>query len=258
MSKICTRWAATKRRPCQREAAEWPAVAGEPEPVVACWSHLTDSERELCRRARELANAERARIWWEGQPERERLAAEAERQRQAKLATCPCWDRLPQGPAGYARWYPAASRCTVCQSWLCASCERVRVESEGGQCETCRPPTTEGALQAQVTGPFFLVTLGGLEDHDFERAMQLLIRAGARNGGRARTFRVDTPLGASQLEALGDLEDLHDGDCVTITVEPGDDGSMKVRVDPDAPQPDLSGLGNTDNWWFANGYTTPR
>ncbi|MBS2966315.1 hypothetical protein KGA66_24935 [Actinocrinis puniceicyclus] len=88
--------------------------------------------------------------------------------------------------------------------------------------------------------------------------MQLLIRAGARNTGRARAFRVDTPLGASQLEALGGLEDLNDSDCVTITIEPGDDGSMNIRVDPDAPQPDLSGLGNTDNWWFANGHTTPR
>ena len=110
---ICTRWAATKGRPCQREAAEWPTVPGEPEPVTACWSHLTDAERELCRKARDLAAAERARIWLEGQPERDRIAAEAERERQTRLATCPCREGLPHGPVGRARWYPAASRCTV-------------------------------------------------------------------------------------------------------------------------------------------------
>lgn len=254
MPVICTRWAPTKGRACQRLAAEWPVVSGEPAPVAACWSHLTDPEREACHNARSLAYAERARIWQKGQPERDRLAAEAERERQVKLATCSCREGLPQGLAGNARWYPAASRCTVCRSWLCASCERMRVDAEGGQCEACRPPAKDGTVQAQATGPFFLIELGGLDNEDFEYAMHLLIRAGARNGGQARAFRVDTPLGASQLEALGDLEDLDDNDSVTLTVEPGAQGDMKVHVDPDVPQPDMSGLGDTDKWWYANSY----
>jgi hypothetical protein len=249
----CTRWAVTKGRPCQREAAEWPAVPGEPEPVAACWSHLNSREREVCRRARELAGAERARIWLEGQPERDRLAAEAERERQAKLATCLCREGLPKRLTENARWYPDVSRCAVCQSWLCASCELVRVEAEGDQCATCRPPANDSSLSTQVTGPHFLITLGGLEN--FEYAIQLLIRAGARNGGQARVFRVDIPLGLSQLDALGDLEDLDsDSDSVTLTIEPGDDGDSKVRIAPDSPQPDLSGLGDIDKWWYANGY----
>jgi hypothetical protein len=255
MLMTCTRWAATTRRPCQREAALWPAVPGEPERVVACWSHLTGPEREACRRARDLVAAERAKIWQEGQPERDRLAAEAEREQQAKLATCPCQEGLPQGTPGHVGWWPDAPQCAECRSWLCASCERVRVKAEAGQCEACRPSAKDSPPPAQTTGPFFLITLGGLEN--FEFVVQLLIRAGARNGGQYRVLRVDTPLGESQREALRYLEE-HSSEPVTLTFEPGTSGDTEVRIDPAAPQPDLSGLGDIETWWFTNGYPSAR
>ncbi|MEU7297675.1 hypothetical protein AB0A76_31515 [Streptomyces exfoliatus] len=94
--------------------------------------------------------------------------------------------------------------------------------------------------------------MGGLEC--FTEAMRLLIRAGARNGGNPRQFAVDLPVGSGQAQALEDLKTFSLG---------SDEGSIKVTlvpedanraVDPDLPDPDLSGLGDIDGWWLAHGY----
>ncbi|MDX3166007.1 DUF6207 family protein [Streptomyces scabiei] len=47
-------------RPCTRQAAEWPEGFVEVDDVGACWSHLDETEREWCLRARE---AYRAAFW---------------------------------------------------------------------------------------------------------------------------------------------------------------------------------------------------
>ncbi|WP_282698089.1 hypothetical protein [Streptomyces sp. CC208A] len=56
----CTRRAKSTRRPCRRQAAEWPCYDDLPAPVVACASHLTPAEWAACQEARARANAERA------------------------------------------------------------------------------------------------------------------------------------------------------------------------------------------------------
>ncbi|MFJ1742634.1 DUF6207 family protein [Streptomyces microflavus] len=40
------------RHPCGRQAAEWPRGYGAEDPG-ACWSHLTEGEREVCRQIRD-------------------------------------------------------------------------------------------------------------------------------------------------------------------------------------------------------------
>ncbi|MER5515886.1 hypothetical protein [Streptomyces sp. NPDC002763] len=244
----------TKARRCSGLPTHWPAVPGEPAPVAACWTHLSEEERENCTRARGLVRAERARIWAEAEPERQRRAAEAEAERCARLAACPCDEQLPEELRTYSAGY-APKRCKGCGSWLCASCDRVRVATEGAQCDTCRPHVTEPACNGDHTGedgPCYRITVGGLEC--FEEAMCLLIRAGAHNGGSPRVFAVHLPICDSQAEALQALKEFDRGsDAGTIEVVLVPDGA-NAMVDPGLPEPNLSGLGDIDSWWYANGY----
>ncbi|MEU4152062.1 hypothetical protein [Streptomyces sp. NPDC026659] len=84
--------------------------------------------------------------------------------------------------------------------------------------------------------------------------MRLLIRAGAHSGGKPRVFAVHLPICDSQAEALEALDTFNLGsDAGTIEVELVPEGT-KVMVDPGLPEPDLSGLGDIEGWWFANGY----
>lgn len=251
----CIRVTKTKARPCQSRPTEWPAIPGEPAPVPACWVHLSEEERQNCTRARDLRRAERARIWAEGEPERQRRATEAEAERRVRLAACPCKERLPEKAGMRSGRYPAPNRCTGCDSWLCASCDRVRVVTEGAQCETCRPHVTEPGCNGDHTeegDPYYRITVGGLEC--FDEAMCLLIRAGAQNGGAPRVFVVRLPICDSQAEALEALETFDSGsDAGSIEVELVPEGT-KATVAPGLPEPDLSGLGDIESWWLANGY----
>ncbi|MER7179485.1 hypothetical protein ABT404_08370 [Streptomyces hyaluromycini] len=127
--------------------------------------------------------------------------------------------------------------------------------TEGAQCETCRPHVTEPACNgdhAEEDGPYYRITVGGLEC--FDEAMCLLIRAGAHNGGTPRVFAVHLPICDSQAEALEALKTFGRGsDAGVIEVELVPEGS-KTMVDPGLPEPDLSGLGDIESWWLANGY----
>ncbi|NMI54236.1 MULTISPECIES: hypothetical protein [unclassified Streptomyces] len=245
----------TKARRCSSGPTDWPAIPGEPAPVAACWTHLSKEERENCTRARGLRSAERARIWAEGEPERQRRAAEADTERRARLAACPCDEELPEEVGTYSADYAAPNRCKGCDSWLCGSCDRVRVATEGAQCETCRPQVTapvRNGDRAEEDDPYYRITVGGLEC--FEMAMRLLIRAGAQNGGSPRVFAVHLPICDSQMEALEALKTFdHGSDAGSIEVELVPEGA-KATVDPGLPEPDLSGLGDIDNWWYSNGY----
>ncbi|CAM5653952.1 hypothetical protein SPURM210S_00907 [Streptomyces purpurascens] len=151
--------------------------------------------------------------------------------------------------------YPFPNRCKGCDSWLCASCDRVRVATEGAQCETCSPHVTEPACNgdhAEKDGFYYRITLGGLEC--FDEAMCLLIRAGAHNGGAPRVFAVHLPICGSQAEALEALKSFDRGsDAGSIEVELVPE-EAKARVDPGLPEPDLSGLRDMEGWWLANGY----
>ncbi|MEV7060921.1 hypothetical protein AB0N95_36405 [Streptomyces microflavus] len=151
--------------------------------------------------------------------------------------------------------YPAPNRCKECDSWLCASCDRVRVVTEGAQCETCRPQVSEPACNvdhAEEDGPYYRITVGGLEN--FDEAMCLLIRSRAHNGGAPRVFAVHLPICDSQAEALKALKTFDRGsDAGTIKVELVPEGA-EAMVDPSLPEPDLSGLGDIESWWLANGY----
>ncbi|MDV5143183.1 hypothetical protein R1T08_02375 [Streptomyces sp. SBC-4] len=247
----------TKARRCQVSTTDWPVIPGEPAPVAACWTHLSEEERESCSRARKIRNAERARAWAEEEPERQRQAAEAEAERLARIAACPCDTQLPDEAGTRSTGYAAPNRCKRCGSWLCASCDRVRVEAEGLQCKTCRPPASKPAQNGDAApqdSPHYQITVGGLEC--FTEAVCLLIRSGARNGGNPRQFAVHLPICASQAEALEDLKTFSlgsDAGRIQVTLVPED---AKAVVDPDLPEPDLSGLGDVDSWWLAHGYPT--
>ncbi|MFD4263307.1 hypothetical protein ACFWR9_38295 [Streptomyces sp. NPDC058534] len=100
--------------------------------------------------------------------------------------------------------------------------------------------------------PYYRITVGGLEC--FEEAMRLMIRAGAHNGGSSRVFAVHLPICASQAEALEVLKTFDRGsDKGSIEVVLVPEGTA-ATVDPGLPEPDLSGLGDIDSWWYANGY----
>ncbi|MFF7242034.1 hypothetical protein [Streptomyces collinus] len=249
----CIRRLKTQARRCSNPPTDWPEVEGEPAPVAACWVHLSAKEREDCNRARSLRAAEARKIWEEGEPERQRRAAEAEAERLARVASCPCAEQLPESvekPFGG----PAPNRCKGCGSWLCASCDQVRVPNEGAQCEGCRPDVTEPACNGDHSEdePYYRITVGGLEC--FTEAMGWLIRAGAHSGGRSRVFAVHLPVCDSQAEALEALKTFASGSDagnIKVTLVPED---ATVAVDPGLPQPDLSGLGDIDRWWYANGY----
>ncbi|MCZ1011907.1 hypothetical protein [Streptomyces lydicus] len=223
--------------------------------MASCWVHLSEEERESCTRARGLRNAEQARIWAEGEPERQRRAAEAAAERRARLAACPCAEQLPEEAGTRSTGYPAPSRCKGCDSWLCASCDRVRVAAEGAQCDTCRPQPAQPSLcsgHAEEDGPYYRIRVGSLEC--FAAAIGLVIRAGAHNGGDRREFAVHLPVCESQATALEALKAFDLGsDRGSITVELVPDGAEAV-VDPGLPEPDLSGLGDIDGWWSANAY----
>ncbi|MFI6348731.1 hypothetical protein [Streptomyces sp. NPDC050560] len=127
--------------------------------------------------------------------------------------------------------------------------------AEGAQCETCRPHVTEPACKgdhAEEDDPYYRITVGGLEN--FNEAMCLLIRAGAHNGGTPRVFAVRLPICSSQAEALKALKTFDRGsDAGTIEVELVPEGT-EATVDPGLPEPALSGLGDIESWWLANGY----
>jgi len=252
-AQLCGRLLKAKVGRCTHNPAEWPTIPGEPAPVRACWTHLSDDERLSCTRARGLRDAERAREWAAGAPERQRLAAEAEAERLARLAACPCAVQLPEDAGPVSTGYPFTSHCKECDSLLCASCGRVRVQAEGGQCETCRPQATT-PVRAREGAAHYRITVGSLEQEHFEDAMGLLIRAGARNGGEKRVFAIDLPIGPSQAEAVAYLETCASASTTgRVLVELVPNGAQ-VSVDPQLPQPDLSGLGDIDSWWCANGY----
>ncbi|GGY33058.1 hypothetical protein GCM10010384_45250 [Streptomyces djakartensis] len=58
-------------RSCRRDAADWPPYDGMPDPVAACWGHLTNTEREQCQAARRRRSQESRQHY-------ERLRAERE------------------------------------------------------------------------------------------------------------------------------------------------------------------------------------
>ncbi|MFB7032496.1 MULTISPECIES: hypothetical protein [unclassified Streptomyces] len=126
---------------------------------------------------------------------------------------------------------------------------------EGMQCETCRPQAVQPARDDEAVPqdrPHYRIVVGGLEC--FTEAVRLLIRAGARGAGSPRHFAVDLPIGSGQAQALEDLRTFSLGsDSGSIKVTPVPEGA-KVMVDPGLPDPDLSGLGDIDSWWLANGY----
>jgi len=253
----CGRPLKSKAGRCPNSPTQWPTIPGEPEPVRACWTHLSKDERQRCTRARSLRDAERARAWAAGAPERERRAAEAEAERLARLAACPCSEQLPEDAGPFSTDYPLTTRCKECDSWLCASCGRVRVGSEGEQCETCQPHATTPAPEngpVPEGAPHYRITVGSLEDEYFTDAMSLLIRAGARNAGTRRTFAVALPICPSQAEAVAHLETCAGGSETGRIVVELVASSAEATVDPALPQPDLSGLGDIDTWWSANGY----
>jgi hypothetical protein len=108
--ETCIRMVKTKAHRCSSTPTEWPTIPGEPAPVPACWTHLSEEERENCTRARNLRSAERARTWAEGEPERQRRAAEAEAERRVRLRACPCDEQLPGKEEMRSAGYPAPSR----------------------------------------------------------------------------------------------------------------------------------------------------
>ncbi|WP_405772027.1 hypothetical protein OHU34_42750 [Streptomyces sp. NBC_00080] len=94
--------------------------------------------------------------------------------------------------------------------------------------------------------------MGGLEC--FEEAICLLIRAGAHHGGSPRVFAVHLPICRSQAEALEVLKGFRCGsDAGSIEVGLLPEGA-KVVVDHGLLEPDLSGLGDIESWWYANRY----
>ena len=72
-------------------------------------------------------------------------------------------------------------------------------------------------------------------------------------GGGSRTFAVDLPICPSQAQALEGLScDFgSDGREITVKLVPGD---AEAAVDPDLPEPDLSGLADIHAWWGDNAY----
>ncbi|MER0476799.1 hypothetical protein ABR737_00240 [Streptomyces sp. Edi2] len=151
--------------------------------------------------------------------------------------------------------YPAPNRCKGCGSWLCASCDRVRVAAEGAQCETCRPQAVQPLRCGDHTeedGPYYRITVGSLEN--FAEAIGLVIRAGAHNGGDPRVFAVHLPVCDSQataLEALRTFDLGSDAGSIKVELVPED---AKAVVAPGLPEPDLSGLGDIESWWSAHAY----
>ncbi|MFF3166764.1 hypothetical protein [Streptomyces sp. NPDC003273] len=127
--------------------------------------------------------------------------------------------------------------------------------NEGAQCDGCRAYVTAPACNGDHRDedePYYRITVGGLEC--FTEAMGWLIRAGAHSGGRSRVFAVHLPVCDSQAEALEALKTFDSGSDagnIKITLVPEDATAV---VDPGLPQPDLSGLGDIDRWWYANGY----
>lgn len=114
----CVRTLKSKASRCKVGPTDWPEIPGEPAPVLACWTHLSEEERANCTQARGIRDAERARIWAAGEPERKRRAAEAEAEQRERLATCPCAEQLPEDAAMRRTSYPTPNRCNGCGSWL--------------------------------------------------------------------------------------------------------------------------------------------
>lgn len=142
---MCTRRAKSTRRPCRREAAEWPRYDDLPAPVVACASHLTPTEWAACQEARARANAERAA----------RRAAEVaaceERGEQAQPAPAvadyvprPCTGQcISQARAWGRETDSASSLCATCDGYVCLACGETEVDDILEFCDRC---ATEEAL----------------------------------------------------------------------------------------------------------------
>ncbi|GHJ19118.1 hypothetical protein ACH4KL_32390 [Streptomyces albus] len=142
---MCTRRAKSTRRPCRREAAEWPRYDDLPAPVVACASHLTPAEWAACQESRARASAASAA----------RRAAEAaareERGEQAQPAPAvadyvprPCTGQcISQARAWGREADSASSLCATCDGYVCISCGEAEV---GDILECCDRCTTEEAL----------------------------------------------------------------------------------------------------------------
>ncbi|MFE0043687.1 hypothetical protein [Streptomyces albireticuli] len=141
----CTRRAKSTRRPCRREAAEWPRYDDLPAPVVACAGHLTPTEWAACQEARARANAESAA----------RRAAEAAARQERGEQTQPtpaeahyvprrCTGQCVSQQRAWGRDADSAlSLCATCDGYVCISCGEAEV---GGILEFCDRCEAEEAL----------------------------------------------------------------------------------------------------------------
>lgn len=152
----CTRRRRDGQR-CQRDAAEWPGQRqglGQPDldwpdlpRSVACWTHLTDTEREMClqararrdeasreHRAREAAAREAAGI-----PPPQPVAMV---ERDPPVCTGECiseaaaWDRAHPGQF-HDHSDGAMMSCATCHGDVCCSCGRAPVPGMGMICDQC-------------------------------------------------------------------------------------------------------------------------
>lgn len=138
-------------RSCRRDAADWPPYDGMPDPVAACWGHLTNTEREQCQAARRRRSQESRQHY-------ERLRAEREARgeldpkpvvREARPCIGQCitcadqWDR--ENPDRfYDHSDSAMIACAHCDETVCILC-RDRNHALGTSCTS--PSTVDDDLQ---------------------------------------------------------------------------------------------------------------
>ncbi|MFF3460467.1 hypothetical protein ACFYXH_40555 [Streptomyces sp. NPDC002730] len=128
------------QRPCRHNVTDWPAYDDMPAPVVACWTHLTDPEREQCKAARERRSKEsrqryeqlRAERAARGEPEPQQVFREARPCSGQCITEADLWDQENPG-----RYYDHSDSkmvaCARCDQHVCILC-RDRNHSVGTSC----------------------------------------------------------------------------------------------------------------------------
>jgi hypothetical protein len=147
----CSRRSLRTGKPCRREAAEWPGQRsgpGQPEHdwpdlprVVACWTHLSEDERQMCLEARRRRNAAFVMESTARQLEDDNHADEVPvpedwRQKVVEPRRC-TGDCLSEAHATGAESDSAMSRCVRCDGYVCVSCGRAQVGAPLEWCDSC-------------------------------------------------------------------------------------------------------------------------
>lgn len=127
------------QRPCRHNTTDWPTYEDMPAPVAACWTHLTDPEREQCKAARARRNEESRRRFEQLRAE---LTARGELPEQVFRDEQPCngqcitkaglWDRENPG-RHYDHSDSSMVACARCDETVCILC-RDRNHAMGTSC----------------------------------------------------------------------------------------------------------------------------